>query len=226
MKLTATERELCNKIEFDQQVLVLAKKLCPQGQLRQLGVMADGLSTYKPGKGLSVRTKKEEYAEEWVETLSEVLPDGYLALTSEDSDADQAEVAIIKSDDPFDLVRLKGTKGEATDVATATILEKLQDWDARYGLTVLGAAYDWVEFALEALPSDAMGLIDEMIALCPDLLSEGFDDLPEIMAEYRGKELPEEFETFANIDWSLPGAGKLAFQRSLEDGGSVYLWWD
>ena len=233
MKLSASERELCQKISFDQDVMILVKNMCPGALLRRLNVGTiendggdDYAEDFEPGNGLSVRAADDEDAEIWAEALEEVLPEGYLALCSEDSDAGQAEVAVLQSTDPYDLLRLKATNGENFGLTTRKIIERLEQWHDLYGLTLLGAAYDWVEFELEAIPSDSEDLVEELIQFCPELLTEGFDDLGEVLAEYAGEELPEEFEIFSDIDFTQPGAGRVAFKRSLDDGASIYLWWD
>ena len=95
-------------------------------------------------------------------------------------------VAVIKSTDQFDILRIRQTNGFTDSVSTVTIIETLQRWHNRSPFVITGAGIDWVELEFVALPADLITFAREVYALCPDVLSQGSGSI-EALAEEIGR---------------------------------------
>jgi hypothetical protein len=59
---------------------------------------------------------------------------GYLIFISEMGYFDPLSMSIIKSTDQFDFIRLQKTDGRNYDVMNEDVINKLREWDSKYGI--------------------------------------------------------------------------------------------
>lgn len=98
-------------------------------------------------------------------------------------------ICILKSRDPYDILRLMGTDGANYDLGNDEIVKRIQEWDARYGIVIDGADGDWVDIKFKTLPSDMRKFAEEVYTFCPDSVEQNagsLDALSHEMALYRG----------------------------------------
>jgi len=228
MALTATERDLCAQIGFDS---VVAEKLKaatgkPVEQLRGLNASTD---TWSPVAGLSAKTT-EKAAQELLDALQPQLPAGYKAFYSERSFHGENEIAVLKTSDPLDIVRVKATSAGNYEMDSKDIVARLQQWQQLCHLNIVGAGHDWVIVVFETLPADLDAFGEEIYEFCPDTIDQHFGcfgDMADAMEE-AGEELPAEMiEVMAGLDWNDPDkAGMELLKHSLQQTRSLFLWWD
>jgi len=105
---------------------------------------------------------------------------GYLIFVSENGFDDPSTISIIKSNDQFDIVRFQGTDGINYEIENDEVIGKLMEWDAKYGIEIIGADYDWVEFTLKKLPQNITAFSEEVYEFCPDSVEQGAGELSEL----------------------------------------------
>jgi hypothetical protein len=87
------------------------------------------------------------------------------------------QVSIMKTRDPFEVLRVMGTNGVNHEIDNAAVIARLRAWDKRYGLTFTGISYDWVEVKLAHAPDDWAVFADEVYAFCPDVVDQGVETI-------------------------------------------------
>jgi Domain of unknown function (DUF4253) len=93
------------------------------------------------------------------------------------------EVAVLRGDDPFLPVRVMGTNGANFDVMNDDVVERLQAWDARYGLVLTGAGHDWLQADFVTPPADMTAFAHEVYEFCPDVVDQGTETVEALAAE-------------------------------------------
>lgn len=229
MKLTPDEQQICESIGFEIAVGQLLKEATGQ-PLYQLQGLDGATYSLQPVTGLASLVH-ENQASQITKTLSAQLPQGYLVFTCGGiHNFGKSEIALLKTDDPLDIVRLKGTNGGNYEVYNEHVIARLQEWQTRYGLSILGAAHDWVTIEFVNLPDDLSALAQEIYDFCPDTISQHFGCFGEMVESYEemGEDLPEHVaELIEGLDWDDHiAAGLEVLQRSLRKNKSLMLWWD
>jgi hypothetical protein len=96
----------------------------------------------------------------------------YVFLAEMDEDETLDQVGVLKTDDMFEVVRVRQTMSGADDgITTEEIIAKLQEWDSRYPFIVTGADLSWVEVAFLEVPTDTLAFAKEVQAICPDIIT-------------------------------------------------------
>ena len=253
MKLNADEAALVSKIGFDSQICEIVKGHTDT-TLEQL-VAVDLELNQSAVDGLSIRVDRER-ARQIANDLEPILsPNGYHAFTSEIATPLETsnEIVVLKTDDPFALLRIRSANGSNYGVTTDKLIETLREWDDRCDFRIVGAGHDWVELAFSSLPSDVCAFAEQVYQLCPDSVEQGTalmneSDDPELFAAARRlcPKLSDDMETklraqqeqFEKLDippelkalaqkLSTPtdmGIRVLAYQ--LKESQALHLWWD
>lgn len=127
----------------------------------------------KPAAGVTVAVP-ERRVKEAVRALQTALGGAYVVFKSEQNFGRGPDrVAVLRSSDRYDALRTMGTNGTNYDIHTDSIITRLRQWDRRYGLTLVGAGFDWVEVELRRVPADWMILAREVYRFCPDVVEQG-----------------------------------------------------
>lgn len=79
-------------------------------------------------------------------------------------------VGIIKSTDQFDILRIRKTHAYTHNLSTLQIIEKLKQWNNRYGIDLIGAGYNWLNFRFNKTPENMSAFANEVLDFCPDVL--------------------------------------------------------
>lgn len=253
MALNANEAALVSEIGFDSSICEIVKGHT-DATLERL-VAVDIEQNQSAVAGLSIRVDRENARQIADDLEPMLLPNGYRAFTSEIATplGASTEIVVLKTDDPFALLRIRSANGINYGVTTDKLIETLREWDDRCDFHIVGAGHDWVELAFSSLPSDVCEFAEQVYQLCPDSVDQGTalmneSDDPEMFAAARRlcPKLSDEMETklgaqqaqFEELDippelkamvekLSTPtdmGIRLLAYQ--LKESQALYLWWD
>lgn len=137
-------------------------------------------SVSKNGKMLS-SVEQEKAFEIYKSFYSKVLSLGYqifltnmnLQLTKENYYKTYYDLAIIKSLDTFDILRLINTEAVNYDHTTENIIEKLKSWEKYSKLQIVVVDYDRVEAFLLSKPKNVKKFSDEVYYFAPDVVEQG-----------------------------------------------------
>jgi hypothetical protein len=103
--------------------------------------------------------------------LKETLPSVYTFYEIDRTDQ-HVHIAIIRPTDKYEILRIMGTNAEDKyDLDTGTLLARMRKWEEEYGLDILGAGNNWIEFSLQRIPGELREFVEEMIAFAPGTLS-------------------------------------------------------
>ena len=123
-----------------------------------------------------------------------LTPRGYRAFWSARREANGMregdEVAILKTTDPFAMVRLRRSDGGNYGISTEDIIDRLMAWQQIATFDVVGASTDWVALVFSRLPEKICAFAEEVFDFCPDSVDQGVGLLrekthPEKFAEAR-----------------------------------------
>ena len=116
-------------------------------------------------------------------------------------EAQKSLVVLSRELNPIRFVQLVGTSGLNYAVSNDLLVEKLRRWDTAYGIDLVRANNDTVEFRCKRLPEDLSPFLTEIFLICPDTiqLSPNMRASAVAMKEYA---------------------------QGLRMGRSIVLWWD
>ena len=170
--LTPAEARLADSVKFDHAAVGVIKEGCKDlARMRTTDNMTgeitavDGITAaVREGDGLgTVRRLEPELARR-----------GYHIYWSEmNFGHGPDEVGIIKGGDGYTFVKLRGTDGANYNISNDSVIAKLKEWDARFGLTIVGAAGDWVQADFKKQPEDMLAFAKEVYIFCPDIVDQG-----------------------------------------------------
>lgn len=150
------------------------------------GSLEQALGVDKPGPVLGVQAKFKgkngQYDLGWryVEALRKKLPKGYVPYEAEleGGELDDGVIAVIKSSDPYEPIRIAGTTGGGLLKAYGTedIINQLKTWNQKYPLHVVAAEHDKVVAILDKAPADPTELGKELQKFAPGDGSAGVKD--------------------------------------------------
>lgn len=248
MQLSTRETKLCAKIGFDARVGEILKSAVG-GDLEVLTVADWGKEDSQQwaedtveGEGLSI-VAPSDVPDEMALEIRKLLPTGYLAWSSDKHTVNGStapEIAVLKTDDPFAIVRAKGTGGVNYEVYNAQILERLHQWDSLFGIDIVGAGPDWVSLQCARLPDDICAFTAEIYLFCPDSVEQGVGlmgevENPQFFTEARAlcpqisTQLEEELAARFEEDEEVVDEIKTGIQllaNSIKTTRTLFLWWD
>lgn len=94
-------------------------------------------------------------------------------------------IGLVKTLDRFAPVALRGTEGRKAGLETKDVVRRLQQWNEKTPLEVVGAGPDWVEIEFETVPSDVDALAEEIRTIAPDSVSGDPESLLRFKSEIR-----------------------------------------
>lgn len=129
----------------------------------------------------------------------------------------------------LDLIKQYQTNGINYDVTTEDIINKLEDWERRFGITISDVSYDQVTVYFQTLPDNLQEIAIELYEFCPDIIDQGFgcmDDMLAMMLE-SGQEIDEHTRLLLEgVDLDNPDFGLKILGNALKIEKKVSLWWD
>src|SRR4051794_12026566 len=176
MELAPAEREVASQIGFDEATLLLVKGVSGRSVERLTAINDDGET--EAADGISVVVADGHEAERVMNELSpRIAPGGYRAFWSErrapNGRKESDEVAVLKTDDPYAIVRLRRSDGGNYGITTQDIIDRLTAWRQTSEFTVVGGSSDWVALVFSGLPERICAFAEEIYQFCPDIVDEG-----------------------------------------------------
>lgn len=141
-----------------------------------------------PAEGATVPVPKDEARALIVRLHPELKKKGYLIFRSEQHfgfDGKPDRVAVLKTTDPFEVLRVMGTNGINCDIDNAAVIAKMREWTGRCGLTLIGAGLDWCEALFGRPPSDMTAFAQEVYEFCPDIVDQGTGSVRKLAEEMK-----------------------------------------
>jgi hypothetical protein len=190
---TETENQLLSTLHFDPTVLHDVRASVNTEMFRyetsDPGYVLTSDGEQKTGiverDGISFKVETEVPENIIMHFKDELRENGYLIFVSEMGFESPSTISIIKSNDPFDILRLEQTDGINYDIENKDVIEKLLSWDKKYGIEIIGADYDWVELVLKKTPENPVDFGQEVYAFCPDAVDQGVGELSELVSTIR-----------------------------------------
>ena len=175
-------RELCERIGFEPEVV--------QWIAENAGRKLEALRGVEPEfydeiivDGISFSVESEEIGELLPMLRAWLQPRGYCAFWSMRREANGMhageEIAVLRTKNPLDAVRIKGSDGANYDVFNEDVLAQLQRWRAEFDVQILGAGHDFVSVKFERLPDDLCAFAEQIYDFCPDIIEQGFASMHE-----------------------------------------------
>jgi hypothetical protein len=182
MSLTAAEQTISSDIGFDQSICALLKSSAGSDLQRAMFPNDDGDSV--PGPGVAVDVADGDAAEQVIRATKPSFASlGYRAYWSvryrPDGRRASNEVVVIKTDDPYEIVRRMQTDGANYDVFTDDIVSRLSAWESLCSFDLVGASRDWVALVFNTLPEKLCAFAEDVYLFCPDTFVQGIDLAPE-----------------------------------------------
>ncbi|HEX6039045.1 DUF4253 domain-containing protein [Longimicrobium sp.] len=138
-----------------------------------------------PAPGLTVAIP-EAHSVDAVNALRDGVAPGYVAFRSERDFSQKIDrVAVLRADDPFAPLRVMGTNGANFDIETDQVIERIREWDARFGLRLTSASMDWLEAEFVRPPEDMLAFAHEVYDFCPDVVDQGTESIEALADEMR-----------------------------------------
>lgn len=257
MALTPAEQQLAASLGFDEDVCALVKEDC-DGPLCRMMAFTDE-SELKEVDAVAVAVSRDRVGPIVGELQSHLRPRGYRAfwttMYNENGSTRDDVVAVLKSLDDSEIIRLQRTNGGNYGVSMEAILEKLDSWRTECELQIVGAASDWVAIEFSTLPQDICAFAEDIYEWCPDTVEQGVgleseEDDPEKFQAARQlcpklstrmeRKLEEQKARFEAME--LPPGLRAAVESSgfntptdmgirllayeLKQSRQLFLWWD
>lgn len=179
------EEEMANRLGFSQDILVKIKKIVSADlqTFYQKDLYSESTAT---AAGISFIMNEDEVDEILLRLQTELKPFGCLAFISERG-SKKASVAIVKSLDQFDILRIQQTNGENYDISNNKVIYTLKEWHKQYPFTILGAGHDWAEVEFIELPQNKNIplLAQNMYEFCPDIVDQGTESIEVLIEEMK-----------------------------------------
>ena len=126
--LSPHEEEIARRIGFDKEVLTLLKEATQEPIHRLTGYDEEGYQIMADGVSVSAPQDKVE------KLLAGLKPKlhkkGYMAFIVEMNDGIKTDkIGVLKSSDPYDILRVMQTNGENDDISNDDVIEKLKEWE-------------------------------------------------------------------------------------------------
>lgn len=182
VKFSQSEISIFNTLNFDREVFQGLKKYTKQ-KFTQYESSDPGYSLNEKGEkeysdiqkqaGISFKiaeSKSDEILSKFKESLK---AHGYILFFSERDFEKETTISVIQSTDQLDIIRFQKTDGINYDVLHADVIQKLKEWDTRFGIDIIGADYDWVDLRVQ-VPEDSISAFSkEVYEFCPDSVEQG-----------------------------------------------------
>lgn len=95
------------------------------------------------------------------------------------------QVAIIKTKDQFDILRVKQTDAANYDLDNNAVIMQLKKWHELYPFEIIGADLDWVEAEFIQQPKDMLEFAKDVYKFCPDVVEQGTETVERLAQEMK-----------------------------------------
>lgn len=191
--LDESETALADTLGFDREVLLEVKSYA-HVSLSQLKTV---FSEYQPGtkkiektvskhNGITFSTDQEKARKIILQLKENLKAKGYRIFLSEmHFGYSPDQVAIIKTKDQFDILRVKQTDAVNFGLDNNAVITQLKKWHELYPFEITGADLDWVEAEFIQQPKDMLQFAKEVYKFCPDVVDQGTETVERLAREMK-----------------------------------------
>lgn len=233
VQLTDQDKALAKKIGFDEAVLLLVKEIT-KGNIEQL---KNNVFDAYPRRivylsGISVVVNESEI-ESCLDLIRDKLPSIYLAAVvgnyNENGLNLPSSIAVIKSSDRYEFLRIRNTNGSNYEIYTENIIEKLKAWEKRFSFDLQQVGRDFIYLKFRTLPDPICNFAEEVYEFCPDSVDQGVSlayDIHEDRNVYEQARRLCKGTSFKSKhdNETIQGIQLLAYE--IEKTKYLGLWWD
>lgn len=132
--------------------------------------------------GLIFEMKKNKAIEMVYKLKNELKAQGYIIFIAESNHFSLSldKVAVLKTDDQFEILSIQGTNAANYNLETVDIVNKLKEWNEDYPFEIVGCGFDWVEAKFIKPPIDMLKFAKEVYAFCPDVVDQGTETVEKL----------------------------------------------
>ncbi len=175
-------RKLCERIGFESEVGQWIAQRAGRKLEQLIGVEPEFYREIRVD-GIAFGVKSEDANELLPDLRDWLQPRGYFAFWSTRREPNGLrageEIAVLRTDDPLEAVRIKGSDGANYDLFNEDVIAQLQNWRAEFDVQIIGAGHDFVNVKFERLPDDLCAFAEHIYDFCPDVIEQGFDLIDE-----------------------------------------------
>ncbi len=191
--LTKEETRLNEKIRFNPAILLKLREYT-QEPVKQLVIYTNDYyvetgkvaSFSSPHQAMVFGVSKEEGQNIMAKMAGFLKGKGYLVFKRHDGfGMGKDSVAILKSNDQFEIPRIMGTAGPNYDIYNKDVVARLKKWHTVAPFTITGASEEWVEAIFVTQPADMNAFAREVYAFCPDIVDQGTGDVEALAEEMK-----------------------------------------
>jgi hypothetical protein len=184
VSIQPNEASLLSKLGFDESVALELLK-AGSGPLSQLTGTNEEFEPYD-AQGLTVQVKEKKALEALARLRETLGPAGYMVFIVERNFGYEPDrLAVIKSTDQFDILRIKATNGINYDIENDEVIARLKRWNASYPFDIIAADFDFVEAVFLKPPVNMDTFAREVYKFCPDVVDQGVGTVQALAAEMR-----------------------------------------
>ncbi|WMS88294.1 DUF4253 domain-containing protein [Pleionea litopenaei] len=129
----------------------------------------------------------------------------------------------------FDIIKEKKTNGANYDLSSEDIINKLIDWNSKYGVSISHVDHNRFEISFTTLPDNLEALAQDIYSFCPDIIEQGYGCLDEMIEMFEESEqlIPDSIkEQIEGVDLNDDGYGLKVLQNVMSKDKKLVLWWD
>ena len=95
------------------------------------------------------------------------------------------KLCMLKTTDKYEILKYLGTNGINYDIDTDSLITKIKELDKKYKLELVGASFDYCEFAIHNEPANWLKFAKEMYEFCPDIVEQGTETIEALAQEMK-----------------------------------------
>jgi hypothetical protein len=121
----------------------------------------------------------KDTAEEYLFKIREDLPSGVIAFIGttnwlgDERHKGGAELVVAEGATQFDILRVARSDAVNFNMGTEDLIQKLQSYDEAFGINILQAETDTIQFDLVGNPEDFSAFCQDLYRFCPDIVDQG-----------------------------------------------------
>jgi hypothetical protein len=118
--------------------------------------------------------------------LRSELPKGIIAFIGttnglgDERHKEGAEIVVAKGQTQFDVLRVARSDAVNYDMGTEDLVRKLQSYDDAFGIDIIHAETDTIEFDLVGNPTSFSDFAADLYEFCPDIVDQGVGTVEEL----------------------------------------------
>lgn len=175
--LSSNEEKLLNEIGFDKELIAEAKSII-KSDFKQLPAIEQETGDILKDQYFN-GIYFEKYNDKYVKIKEKLEKNNYRVFLFEIGYPEK-HIAVIKGNDKFDVLKYRRTDGINYGLQTEDIINKISEWDKKYGVNIVGCGRDWVWIELNKLPKDLDMFSEEVYEFCPDIVDQGVGDMKKL----------------------------------------------